>query len=78
MMYEFEFFRRTTASPQGATVRRETHDFANLNEAENYGLSNTGSKVDGFRIYIAGVLKKTTIIFSSKRRSTKWHSGGSG
>jgi len=69
MPYEFDFFRRTRDVPAGKTVRRHTADFADLEAARAYGISelkkeNPGEEVDGCRIYLDGVYKATLSVHS--------------
>ena len=64
MAYQFDFFRRTRDVPAGKTVRRHTEDFADLQAARAYGISElAGEKsaveMDGCRIYCDGVYKST-------------------
>jgi hypothetical protein len=64
MAYQFDFFRRTRDVPAGKTVRRHTEEFADLQAARAYGISelaieNPAAEMDGCRIYCDGVYKST-------------------
>jgi hypothetical protein len=72
MAYQFDFFRRTRDVPAGKTVRRHTADFADLQAARAYGISELGSEnpakeMDGCRIYRDGVYKSTVSVHSDPR-----------
>ena len=70
MAYQFDFFRRTRDVPAGKTVRRHTADFADLQAARAYGISELGNEepaVDGCRIYCDGVYKSTVSARSEPR-----------
>ena len=67
MTYQFEFFLRTRDKPSGQTVRRHAADFANLQVARAFGISelgNVNSITDGCRIYLDGVYKGTVSVHS--------------
>ena len=67
MAYQFEFFHRTRDIPAGKTVKRHTADFANLQAARAYGISelgNGGPVTDGCRIYLDGVYQATVSVHS--------------
>ncbi len=67
MTYQFEFFLRTRDKPSGKTVRRHAADFANLQEARAFGISELGNKdliTDGCRIYLDGVYEATVSVHS--------------
>jgi hypothetical protein len=69
MAYQFDFFRRTRDVPEGKTVRRHIEDFADLQAARVYGISelrveNVAVEMDGCRIYCDGVYKSTVSIHS--------------
>jgi len=72
MAYQFDFFRRTRDVPEGKTVRRHTENFADLQAARAYGISelreeNLAVEMDGCRIYCDGVYKSTVSIHSEPR-----------
>jgi len=72
MAYQFDFFRHTRDTPEGKTVRRHIEDFADLQEARAYGISelrveNLAVEMDGCRIYCDGVYKSTVSIHSEAR-----------
>ena len=74
MPYEFDFFRRTRDVPAGKTVRRHTADFADLEAARAYGISelkkeSPDEEVDGCRIYLDGVYKATLSVHSKAREA---------
>jgi hypothetical protein len=65
MMCEIEFFRVTPENPEGATARRDHGYYVSLTGATKHGLADAGpdtEEIDGFRIYVAGFLKKTVIL----------------
>ena len=64
MRYAIEFFRRTTAYPDGKTVSREVADFENIEEARARGLVGCPDEADGFRLFVAGMPKGTVSIRS--------------
>src|SRR5579872_6055837 len=64
MVYRFDFFRRTRDAPEGRIVRRHTDDFADLQAARAYGISelqfeDAAAPIDGCRIYCDGAYKAT-------------------
>jgi hypothetical protein len=72
MPYQFDFFRRTRDEPAGKPVRREAGDFADLQAARAYGISELGKEdpsqeLDGCRIYLDGVYKSTITVHSEAR-----------
>lgn len=72
MPYQFDFFQRTRDVPAGKTVRRNTVDFADLETARAYGISELGKEspvqeLDGCRIYLDGVYKSTVSAHSEAR-----------
>ena len=72
MAYQFDFFRRTRDMPEGKTVRRHIEDFADLQAARAYSISelrleNLAVEMDGCRIYCEGVYKSTVSLHSEAR-----------
>ncbi|HWG04632.1 MAG TPA: hypothetical protein VG271_06425 [Beijerinckiaceae bacterium] len=69
MTYQFDFFRRTRDVPAGKTFKRQTANFADLQAARAYGISeltneNPAEAADGCRIYLDGDYKSTVSIHS--------------
>jgi len=72
MAYQFVFFRRTRDKPEGETVRRHIENFADLQAARAYGISelrleNAAVEMDGCRIYCDEIYKSTVSIHSEPR-----------
>ena len=71
MAYQFDFFRRTRDIPAGKPVKRHTADFADLQAAREFGISElkhqTVLEVDGCRIYLDGVYQATISVHSEPR-----------
>lgn len=72
MPYQFDFFQRTRDVPAGKSVRRNTVDFADLEAARAYGISelakeSAAQELDGCRIYLDGVYKSTISVHSQAR-----------
>jgi hypothetical protein len=66
--YQFEFFRRTRDVPAGKSVKRHTADFADLEAARQFGISELKHdnvlEMDGCRIYLDGVYQTTISVHS--------------
>lgn len=72
MPYQFDFFQRTRDVPAGKIVRRHAAEFADLQAARAFGISELGKEnpsqeLDGCRIYLDGVYKSTISIHSEAR-----------
>jgi hypothetical protein len=71
MAYQSSFFRRTRDVPAGETVKRRTADFADLEAARQFGISElkheTELEIDGCRIYFDGVYQATIFVHSGAR-----------
>jgi hypothetical protein len=68
MAYQFDFFQRTRDIPAGKTVKRHTAEFADLQTARAYSISELAREsvleIDGCRIYLDGVYKSTVSVHS--------------